>query len=129
MLANLMNAVKGVGTGATGASTSGAFGPGGQNFLGGQGTAMGAGTVNEFGAGNVAGDGLASIMGKLQNMTPEQQLQISGHLAQFAAPPATGMQPLAPVTPQQSSYSDFMQPAGQGQMPVPGLRTPIGIGG
>lgn len=126
MMQNLLNGLQ---SGMSGASTAGAFGPGGQNYLGGPGTAIGAGTTNEFGAGNVAGDGLASIMGKLQNMTPEQQLQISGHLAQFAAPPATGMQPLAPVTPQQSSYSDFMQPAGQGQMPVPGLRTPIGIGG
>ena len=123
----LQNLLKGLQSGMSGASTAGAFGPGGQNFLGGAGTAMGAGTANEFGVGNVAGDGMASLMGKLQNMTPDQKLQMSGQLAQFAAPPS-GMQPLAPVTPQQTQYADFVNPAGQSGVALPQMRTPLGIG-
>ena len=118
--------------GASGAATSGAFGAGGKSFLSGPGTAMGGGAVSEFGVGASVGagakGGLDALMGKLQNMTPEQQLMIASQMAQFAAPP-----PMAPMAPQAGGgapqYSSFMNPAGGQPAPAPQLRTPLGIGG
>ena len=117
--------------GASGAATSGAFGAGGKSFLSGPGTAMGGGSVGEFGVGASVGGaakgGLDALMGKLQNMTPEQQLMIASQMAQFAAPP-----PMAPMAPQGGGapqYSSFMNPAGGQPAPAPQLRTPLGIWG
>lgn len=129
MFAAMMNGLKSMGTGASGAATSGAFGAGGKGFLSGPGTAMGGGSMGEFGVGASVGGaargGLDQLMGKLQSMTPEQQLQIASQMAQFAAPPPMAM-PQAGGAPQ---YSSFMNPAGSQPAPAPQLRTPLGIGG
>ena len=137
MFAQMLNAMKGFGTGASGAATSGTFGAGGQGFLSGQGTAMGGNALSEFGAAptagaNVAG-GLEGFMGKLQglqDMTPEQQMQIATQMAQFAAPPPMqAMQAMPPRQPPQQQYASFMNPAGQAPAPAPQMRTPLGMRG
>lgn len=131
MFAAMLNGLKSMGTGMSGAATSGTFGAGGKPFLGGEGTALGGGAMGEFGVGATVGGaaktGLEGLMGKVQNMTPEQKLMIASQMAQFAAPPAMGamQRPQAPV-PQ---YSNFMNPAAGQPTPAPQLRTPLGIGG
>lgn len=131
MFAQMLNAMKGFGTGASGAATSGAFGAGGKSYLSGPGTAMGGNAGSEFGAASTAGanmaGGLEGLMGKLQGMTPEQQMQIATQMAQFAAPPPMAAMQPPPVPAQQ--YSSFMNPAGQVPTAAPQMRTPLGIRG
>lgn len=125
MFAELLNGLKGN-------ASAGAMGAGGQGVLSGPGTAMGGNSMSEFGTGaslgGAAKGGIEQLMGKLQGLTPEQQLQIATQMAQFAAPP-----PMAPMTPQGGGqapqFSQFMNPAGGQPAPMPQLRTPLGMGG
>ena len=126
----MFNAIlNGLRTGASGAATSGAFGAGAGNFLGGHGTALGSGAVKEFGTmpqvGAMASNGLGDVLSKLQNMTPEQSLMIAQQMAQFSAPPLFGTP--EPVRPAVSQYSNFMNPGAGAQAPV--MRTPLMPGG
>lgn len=128
MWSSIINGLKGVQTGASGAASSGVFGAGGQNFLGGQGTALGAGAVKEFGAmptlGANASQGMAGIMEKFNSMTPEQSLQIATQMAQFGAPPP--MQQLQAPQIKAPQYSQFVQPQMQSQAGT-ALRSPLGV--
>ncbi len=119
--------LNGIKPGATQSATAGVFGPGGKNYLGGAGTALGKGASNEFGMGASLSAGanksLQQLVGKMDNMSPEQSLMIAQQMAQFAAPPQ--FPPVA--TPQQAApqFSNFMQPGGQSRI-TSQLRTPLG---
>lgn len=117
----MLNGLKGLQTGGSGAATSGVFGAGGQNFLGGNGTALGPGTINEFGAMPTAGKGLADVFSKFDNMTPEQSLHIATQMAQFGAPPQMPQMQAPQIKAPQ--FSQFVQPQAQA---IPQLRTPMG---
>lgn len=120
-----MNSFAGLLGGMNGVASAGAFGAGRAPYLGGAGTAIGGG---EFSSMQNAGGGLNALMGKLQNMTPEQQQQLVGHLAQFAAPPQGAMPSGAtPMPVPQTNYASFVNPGMQTALPQ--LRTPMGIGG
>jgi len=117
----------GAASGASGAASAGSFGPGAQNYLGGAGTALGKGSLNEFGLGTSLGAGantsLQQLISKMDNMSPEQSMLIAHQMAQFASPPQ--FPPMATPNRPAPQFSNFMQPGGQAQN-AQQLRMPLG---
>lgn len=143
MFANMLGTTRALASGASGSASAGAFGAGGSNFLGGQGTALGmrefspaqamggqvSAAMGTGGNGGVDGGTLQKLLDKMQNMTPEESANLATTMASVAAPPAQGaMQAPMPSLPQSNlSYADFVNPGAKQAAPV--MRTPLGIGG